>query len=168
MARRRVPVVPVVVGAAAGMLLLINNYGYQGILLSVTLGAFLAFLLFRRDSERELESLRNSIGHSATDISRILGQWHDFHLSRAPEHVRDRVLHRPCLLDRDCGVESVQRFHDAVKSAEEFLHGLPARVQQATSVSSLTAVLREADHQADRLAALWSRARKDTGIADVG
>lgn len=168
MAKGGVLTAAVVVGATAVILLLVREFGYQGILLSVGVAAAVGLVLFRRDSERELRALRHSIEHSASDIRRVLGQWHDFHRSGAPEHVRDRVRHRPRLLNRNCGVESVRRFHDAVRSAEDHLHRLPGQVAGATSVAALTAVLHETDRMAAGLDTLWTRARREASTPDLG
>ncbi|AGP30930.1 hypothetical protein [Corynebacterium terpenotabidum] len=154
-------------GVATVVLLLIHRFGYPGILASAALVIGTGLLLLRRDSERELRALRRSIGHSASDISRVLDSWHDFHHSGAPEHVRDRVSHRPRLLNPDCGVESVRHFHDSAQSAADFLHGLPERVQGCTTVSALTSLLHETDVHAAHLDALWIRARQDARTLDL-
>lgn len=167
MGKGRVSTTVVAVGVTVTVLLLVRVLGYQGVLLSVAVVVVAGLTLFRRDSERELRALRRSIEYSASDIHRVLGQWHDFHRSSAPEHVRDRVSHRPRLLNRDCGVDSVRRFHDAVRSAEEHLHGLPGRVSGATSVAALTAVLHDTDRMAAGLDSLWVRARREARTPDL-
>lgn len=155
------------VGSVVTALLLTHGFGYPGALTGVALVTVTAFALLRRDSDRELHSLRRSIEHSASDISRVLHQWHEFHHSGAPEHVRDRTRHRPRLLNPDCGVDSVRRFHDAARSSEQFLHGLQSRIHTSTTVAALTALLNDTDRRAARLNSLWSQARRESGVPDL-
>lgn len=153
-------------GILATALLLITGFGFLGVVMSTAVVTAGGIVLFRRDSECELRALRRSIEHSASDISRVLSQWNDFHYSGAPEHVRDRVSHRPCLLNPNCGVDSVRCFHEEADSAEDFLRGLHRKLQTATSVTTLTALLHDTDHHAARLNSLWTRARRDAGMAE--
>ncbi|WP_297004911.1 hypothetical protein [uncultured Corynebacterium sp.] len=163
----RFATVLVSVGAVVTALLLSAGFGYPGVITGVTLVVVTAFAVFRRDSDRELRALRHSIEHSASDISRTLDQWHEFHHSAAPEHVRDRTRHRPRLLNPDCGVDSVRRFHDAARSAETFLRGLPSKVHTTTTVAALTALLNDTDRRAACLDSLWSQARRESGTPDL-
>jgi len=157
----------IAVGILVTVFLLITGFGLLGLITSVALIAVAAFVIFQHDSERELRALQRSIGHSASDISRVLQQWDQFHYSGAPEHVRDRLSHRPCLLNPNCGVDSVRRFHEEADAAEGFLRSLPRNIQASTSVSSLTVLLHDTDHHAARLSTLWNRARRDAGTIET-
>lgn len=168
MARGGLPATVLVsVGSVVTALLLAYGFGYPGALTGAALVAVTAIVVFRRDSDRELHALRRSIEHSASDISRVLHQWHEFHHSGAPEHVRDRTQHRPRLLNPDCGVDSVRRFHHAARSSERFLHGLPSRIHGTTTVAALTILLHDTDRHAASLDALWRRARRESGTPDI-
>lgn len=154
-------------GVMATALLLMYGFGHSGMLAGAAVVVGTAFLLFRRGSETELDALRRSIEHSASDISRVLQQWHDFHHSSAPDHVRDRTSHRPRLLDPDCGVDSVRSFHEVARSSEEFLRRLHSRIQASTSVSALSALLHDTDRLAARLDSMWTRARREAQTPDL-
>lgn len=159
--------VVVSVGSVVTALLLAYGFGYPGALTGVALVSVTAIAVFRRDSDRELHALRRSIEHSASDISGVLHQWHEFHHSGAPEHVRDRTRHRPRLLNPDCGVDSVRRFHDAARSSEKFLHGLQPKIHDTTTVAALTSLLHDTDRHAARLDSLWQRARRESRTPDI-
>lgn len=146
-------------------LVLVRALGAVGVLLSCLVIAAGTVLVLRRDSARELESLRNSVALSATDISLVLEDWEAFRTSGAPEHTRDREQHRPALLDPYSEVSSVRRFHDAAGASERFLAGLPERSLELKDVASLTSLLNETDQRSVALDSLWQRARRDAAAA---
>lgn len=90
---------------------LISNLGQVGILITVGLVVVTTVWLLRQDSERETAALRRSIDLSATDIATILDAWDDFRNSDAPQHIRDRGVHRPELCDPSCGTSRNAAVH---------------------------------------------------------
>ncbi|HIW92478.1 MAG TPA: hypothetical protein H9870_12575 [Candidatus Corynebacterium avicola] len=146
-------------------LVLVRALGAVGVLLSCLVIAAGTVLVLRRDSAREIESLRNSVTLSATDISLVLEDWEAFRTSGAPEHVRDRDSHRPALLDPNSEISSVRRFHAAAEASERFLAGLPEQSHDLKDVASLTALLTETDQRSVALNSLWHRARRDAAAA---
>ncbi len=149
-------------------LVLVRALGVVGVLLACAVVVVGTALVLRRDSVHELESLRNSVALSSTDVSVVLDDWETFRRSHAPEHIRDREVHRPTLLDPASEVSSVRLFHSAADACEQFLNELPDRARVLTDVSSLTALLTETDQRAVALSSMWERARRDAAEARRG
>lgn len=144
---------------------LVRSIGVLGVLLATAIVIAGIFIVLRRDSAHEVEALRRSVSHSAADIAEVLDDWHTFRHSNAPEHVRDRELHRPALLDPASEIVSVKRFHDAADACDRFLRQLPDGTRELSDVSSLTELLNETDRRATGIDGLWERARRDAAAA---
>ncbi|MGO1948768.1 MAG: hypothetical protein ACTH1D_03990 [Mycobacteriaceae bacterium] len=145
--------------------LLARALGTVGVLLSVGLILVVVFVVLRRDSSREVESLRRSVSLSAADIATVLDEWHDFRHSSSPEYVRDRDMHRPSLLNPRSRIPSVARFHEAADACDRFLRHLPDHAESLNDVSSLTELLHETDQRAVGLHRMWERARRDAAVS---
>ena len=108
-----------------------------------------AIAVFRRDSDRELHALRRSIEHSASDISGSAAPVAWFH------HPVPRTCPRPDtapprLLNPDCGVDGIRRFHE-----RPVLRNVPPRSaaedHATTTVAAWTSLLHDTDRHAARL-----------------
>lgn len=108
----------------------------------------------------EISSLTTSIRLSADEIAHVQSSWQDFLTATDADSLADRTLHRPALVDPDCGDPDIEKFHFEISNAARFMGRLEARLNAGLSVSQLEALLNVTDDRALELRESWLSARK--------
>lgn len=139
--------------------LLLMTLKQSGLLLVVPILTVTFLVMRHRPDESETRALRSSILLSLEDITDILDQFLAFRDSPDAEHLADRTLHRPALLDPDCEDPAIQKFHFEFHGCRSYVHRLHARLAADLGVPELEALLATTDARAVELRESWLAAR---------
>ncbi|SFG34785.1 hypothetical protein [Corynebacterium spheniscorum] len=139
--------------------LLLVTLKQSGLMLVVPILAVTFLVIRHRPDESEARALRSSIQLSLEDITDTLDQFLLFRDSPEAEHLADRTLHRPALLDPDCPDPAIQKFHFEFHGCRSYIHRLHARLAADLSVPELEALLATTDARALELRESWLAAR---------
>lgn len=150
-----------IVLAVSAAAFLISTLKLPGLLIAMALTAA-AWLIFNsRPASPEQAALRNSIRLSAEDLQDVITEFQEFEMSQDTEAIADRTLHRPALLDLDCGCPDIESFHYDLAGARRFLRRLGMRLQTGgTTKVELETLLKVTDKRAAELKESWLLARK--------
>ncbi|QMV85477.1 hypothetical protein HW450_01625 [Corynebacterium hindlerae] len=143
-----------------GCMWLIFTLKTVGLLLSLGIIGMLMVASRRRPDAVEIDALRASILLSAQDITDVLDEFDQFCTSPDAQHLEDRTLLRPALLERDSVNPDIAGFHEDCANAQRFLHRLPARINAPLSVSQAERLLAITDDRAASLRESWITARR--------
>lgn len=133
----------------------------QGLLLILPIAAIAILVVGKRPDTSETTALRSSITLSAEDIQDVIDQFDEFSTSPTAEHMADRTLLRPALLDPDCADPDVAAFHHECATARRYLSRLDARLaKNSLDVPQLEALLNVTDARALAIREAWLAARQ--------
>ncbi|MDR7329518.1 hypothetical protein [Corynebacterium guangdongense] len=152
--------IALMIGATLAAVLMLLAFKTLGLVLGISLVLGTAFYISgRRPSDRQ-EKLRSSLRHAAGDLSDVLGLYEQFAYSEDAEHLADRTLHRPELLNPDSESPDVSAYHHMRATAERFLRRLDTHLADETlSETELENLLAITDQRSQQLQEAWWRAR---------
>ncbi|MDD7582311.1 hypothetical protein ACEE23_05915 [Corynebacterium sp. 32222D000AT] len=155
--RRALAIVLTIIAAA----FLIGLLKVVGLIVALLLAGAVWVMLSMRPDAHEHRVLRSSIQLSAEDITDVMDEFDHFSNAQDADTIADRTLHRPALLDYDCGDEAVERFHYQYASARRFLNRLNARLASTElETQDLESLLRVTDQRALDIKESWINARR--------
>lgn len=133
-----------------------------GLIIAGLLGLVLAGLAARatRQDSTAVWELADALGECRREISDVLGALDDFTHSPEADHLADRTLKRPALLDEDSAVPEIARFYQLAAGAEQFLSRLDKLSLEELSAKRLRGLLHVADERAAALQQAWRDARE--------
>lgn len=142
-------------------LVILSALRLQGLLLILPIAALAVLAVGKRPDTSETTALRSSITLSAEDIQDVIDEFDAFSTSPAAEHMADRTLSRPALLDPDCADPDVSAFRHEYATARRFLGRLDARlVKNNLDVPQLESLLHVTDARALAIREAWLAARQ--------
>lgn len=132
-----------------------------GVVIVVIAAIAVTTYLARSSTKPETASLRGSVRLSAEALTSVLEEYDEFRSSPDADHLADRTLYRPALLDPGCQDAEISAFHHHRNAADRFLRRLEGHLQDPNlSVRELESLLQTADERARRLEQSWWEARR--------
>ena len=132
-----------------------------GVIIVVIAAIVLGMYLARSSTKPETASLRGSVRLSAESLTAVLEEYDDFRSSPDADHLADRTLYRPALLDPGNRDAEISTFHQHRAAADRFLRRLEGHLQNPNlSVRELESLLDTTDERARRLEQSWWDARR--------
>lgn len=152
-----------VILAVLGGLALIATLRVPGLLLALALVGVVAVVALRTRSgaDEELGSLRTAIRLSAEEITDVLDEYDAFAASPDADHLADRTLYRPALLDTDSSDRDIAAFHFQEAASRRFLRRLDRHLANTSlHQGELDKILRLSDERGLQLQEAWWYARR--------
>ena len=152
--------IALMIGATLVAVLMLLAFKTVGLVLGIALVLGTAFYISsRRPSDRQ-QKLRSSLRQAAGDLSDVLGLYEEFAYSEGAEHLADRTLHRPELLNPDSENPDVAAYHHMRATTERFLRRLDAHLADGSlGETELENLLAITDQRSQQLQEAWWRAR---------
>ncbi|QGU04820.1 hypothetical protein [Corynebacterium comes] len=142
-------------------LIILASLRLQGLLLIVPIAAIAILVVGKRPDESETTALRSSIALSAEDIQDVIDEFDAFSTSPDAQHMADRTLTRPALLDFDCADPDISGFHHEYATAKRFLNRIDARLTKGDlDIPQLETLLKVTDARALGIREAWIAARQ--------
>lgn len=146
-----------VVSALAAIVLLRT----AGVVLVAVAAVVVLLYLTRSAQEPETASLRGSVRLSAEALTAVLEEYDQFAASPDADHLADRTLYRPALLDPGCRDPDIAAFHHHRNASARFLRRIEGHLQNPNlSVRELESLLQTADERSRQLEQAWWDARR--------
>lgn len=143
------------------ILLILAILRVQGLLLILPIAVIAVLVLGKRPDTSETRALRSSITLSSEDIQDVIAEFEMFSSSPEAEHMADRTLTRPALLDADCSDPDIEAFRHEYATARRFLGRLEARLaKNDLDIPQLESLLKVTDQRALALRETWIAARQ--------
>ena len=132
-----------------------------GVILVLVLAILAWFYLASRPSSNEVQALRMSIKLSLDELDDILGEYENFAYSHDADHLADRTIHRPELLNIDSTDPDIERFHYEYSTARRYSKRMHAHLaKHHLDVSQLERLLSVSDERDASLREYWLAARR--------
>lgn len=148
------------IAIVVALLVLLSVLKLPGLLISLIIIPLAVFMLHSRPDASEQKTLKASISLSSDDIQDVVDEFEQFALSSDATDIADRTLHRPALLDAECGDEAIEHFHYQLSTAKRFLRRLDARLDSNMETSEFEKLLVITDQRALELKESWLSARR--------
>lgn len=162
--------IALMIGATLAAVLMLVAFKTVGLVMGIALVLATAFYVSARRPTGRQEKLRSLLRHAADDLRDILGHYEEFAFSEDAEHIADRTLHRPELLNPDSEVTEVSAYHQMRANTQRFLRRLDAHLSdESLADTELENLLTITDQRSRQLQEAWLRARgaaREIGPAD--
>ncbi len=152
--------VALMIGAALVAVLMLVAFKAVGLVLGIALVLGTAFYVSGRRPSGRQEKLRAALRHAAEDLGDVLGLYDEFAFSEDAEHIADRTLHRPELLNPDSENPDVAAYHQMRATTERYLRRLDVHLaDESLDETELEGLLTITDQRSQQLQEVWWRAR---------
>ena len=150
-----------IICAALLALLLVWWLKAPGVILVLVLAILAWFYLALRPSSNEVQALRTSIKLSLDELDDILSEFDNFAFSQDSDHLADRTVHRPELLNTDSTDPDIENFHYEYSTAQRYSKRMHSHLaKHRLSVGQLERLLKISDERVAILRERWLAARR--------
>ena len=152
--------IALMIGATIVAVLMLLAFKTVGLVLGIALVVATSFYISARRPTGRQDKLRASLKHAVGDLRDTVGLYEEFAYSEDAEHIADRTLHRPELLNPDSEDPAVAAYHHMRGNTSRFLRRLDTHLSDpALADAELENLLTITDQRNHQLQDAWWKAR---------